>query len=79
MREHEPDTLTPLELDLDSEPITRPPRARPVWAWVRYGSMPIRVEAEIVAWTATAAAIRWTTPDGSIHRTWVWASAIAGR
>jgi hypothetical protein len=66
----QPDTLSPTELQLDKEPLTRRPVARPVKAWVRYGAVPLFVEAEAVAWTEHAVAIRWRTPEGE-HRAWV--------
>jgi hypothetical protein len=71
----EPDTLTDAQLDLNNEPLTTPRRARPVSAWVKYGNVHLEVEAEAVAWTARAVAIRWRSPEGPIHRAWVWAGA----
>lgn len=79
MRDSQPATLSPAELELDDEPLTKPPRAREVTAWVRYGDVPIRVDAEVVAWTSRAAAIRWRTPSGETHKAWVWASAVSSR
>ena len=79
MRETEPDSLTDAEMQRDTEPVTRTPVARPVTAWVRYGKMPMRVEAEAVAWTSNAVAIRWPGPDGVVHKAWVWASAVTAR
>jgi len=73
-----PDTLSALELELDSEPITRPPTARGVKVWVRYGTVPVIVDAEAVAWTAFAVAVRWPAPDGQTHKAWVWAAAVRG-
>jgi hypothetical protein len=75
----EPDSLTAEQLDLEHEPITRPPRARPVLAWVRYGRVHLQVEAEAAAWTGRAVAVVWRGPDGSVHRAWVWAGAVAER
>ena len=75
----EPDSLTDEQLDLDNEPLTTPRRARPVAAWVRYGNVNLQIDAEAVAWTARAAAIRWRAPDGSVHRAWVWAGAVTDR
>lgn len=74
-RGKEPETLSPVELELSEEPITRPPRAIPVSAWVRYGGIPMRVDAEATAWTSRAVAIVWRTPEG-LHRAWVWRSAV---
>jgi hypothetical protein len=78
MRGGTPDTLSDLELDLSHEPLTRSPVARLVRAWVRYGTVPLLVEAEAVAWTEYAVAILWPTPEGE-HRGWVWASAVRPR
>ena len=78
MRGKTPETLTPSELDLDREPLTRTPVSRPVKAWVRYAGVPLLVDAEAVAWTEFAVAIRWLSPDGE-HRAWVWTSAIRPR
>jgi hypothetical protein len=45
MRNGEPDTLTPAELSLDKEPMTRAPVAQPVRACVRYGPVPLLIDA----------------------------------
>lgn len=79
MRGSQPETLAPAELQLDGEPLTRAPVARPVRAWVRYGTVPLLIDAEAVAWTEHAVAIRWPGPDGAEHRAWVWASAVRPR
>jgi len=76
MRDHSPQSLTAAELDLDHEPITRPPRAVPCRAWVRYGTDAIRVEGLVTAWTARAMAVKWVTPDGHEHRAWLWSGAV---
>lgn len=78
MRGQTPDTLTAVELALDTEPLTRAPVPRPVRAWVRYAAVPIRVDAIAVAWTEHAVAIKWESPDGE-HRAWVWGSAVTAR
>jgi hypothetical protein len=70
-----PLTLTEQELQLDREPLTRAPVAKPVRAWVRYGSTPIEVDAEAVAWTSRAVAIRWMNGE-ALDRAWVWAGAV---
>lgn len=72
----QPDTLTDAELDLENEPLTRTPKARPVKVWVRYGSAPLLVDAELVAWTSRAAAVRWKVGDAQ-HKAWVWGSAVS--
>lgn len=78
MHGSQPETLSPLELDLATEPLTRTPVGRLVRAWVRFGGVPLLIEAEAVAWTEHAVAIRWRSPEGE-HRAWVWASAVRGR
>jgi len=72
----EPFTLTNDELELATEPLTKTPVPRPVRAWVRFGPVALKVDAEAVAWTGRAVAIKWTMPSGAEHRAWVWASAI---
>lgn len=74
-----PESLTDAELEKEVQPVTRTPVALPVWAWVRYQAGPVRVEAEAVAWTPRAVAVRWSTPDGRTDRAWVWASAVERR
>jgi hypothetical protein len=73
-----PQTLSPLELQLSVEPLTKAPVPRPVKAWVRYGTEPVLVEAVAVAWTEHAVAIKWQTP-GAEHHAWVWGSAVRSR
>ena len=75
----EPFTLTDAELELATEQLTRTPIPRPVRAWVRFGSRALKVDAEAVAWTGRAVAIRWTMASGAEHRAWVWASAVEPR
>lgn len=75
----EPLTLTPEELELDVEPLTKTPVPRPVRAWVRFGPHAMKVDAEAVAWTGRAVAIKWTMPSGIEHQAWVWASAVEPR
>lgn len=79
MRDHPPQTLTPAELDLEHEPLTRPPQPIPCTAWVRYGNDAMRIEGTITAWTARAVAVKWTTPDDAEHRAWLWSSAVQTR
>lgn len=77
--ENEPDTLQPSELELETEPLTRSPTARPVRACVRYAGTAVWVDALATAWTEHAVAIKWRTPSGGEHRAWVWASAVRKR
>ena len=71
-----PSASPPLELQLDVYPLTRTPRPERVIAWVRYPAAALQVEAEVVAWTPRAVAIRWPGPDGVEQKVWVWASAV---
>ena len=74
-----PLSLTSEELELATEPLTRTPAPRRVRAWVRFGAVAMKVDAEAVAWTGRAVAIRWIMPSGAEHRAWVWASAVEPR
>ena len=78
MRDGTPESLTSRELELKTEPLTRTPEPLPVYAWVRYGAIGIRVKGRAVAWTAKAVAVEWDAPAGP-HRAWVWASAVDRR
>ncbi len=79
MRTGAPETLGPAQLELDQQPITKPPHAREGRAWVRYGEHVVQIDVEIVAWTDRACAVRWPGPSGQEHRAWVWASAVTLR
>jgi hypothetical protein len=60
-------------LDLENEPLAKPPHAGSARVWVRYGGMAIRAEAELVAWTSTAASVPVGHPERAMpHRAWVW-------
>jgi hypothetical protein len=79
MRDKLPISLSDQELELHIQPMTRTPKPEPVMVWVRYGTIPLHIEAELVGWTSRACAVRWTTQTGIIHRAWVWASAVEKR
>jgi hypothetical protein len=79
MRDHPPQSLTAAELDLEHEPVTKPPRALPCTAWVRYGVASICVDGLLLAWTDRAAAVQWRTPDDRVDRAWLWRSAVSPR
>jgi len=78
MRGAHPESLSNVELELETEPLTRIPVPRPVRAWVRYGNIRIHVDAVVTAWTTQAVAIKWESPDGE-HRAWVWSNAVVER
>lgn len=43
------ETLTPEELQLKQTPMTKDPRPRTVRVWVRFGGIPVRVDAKACA------------------------------
>ncbi|PNW09516.1 hypothetical protein C1632_10160 [Microbacterium testaceum] len=71
-------TLSPAELELDSEPVTIDPHPKPVLAWVRFGATPLRVDAEACRWTSRAVGIRFTVGQEQLQA-WVWNSAVSER
>lgn len=76
MRDGKPASLSDAELELDRLPLTRTPQPERVRVWIHYGDAALRIEAELVAWTPRACAVRWQTNEGHEHRAWVWASAV---
>lgn len=72
----QPSSLTPAELELDRLPLTRTPKPQRVKVWVHYGEVALRIDAELVAWTPRACAVRWRTEAGEEHKAWVWGSAV---
>lgn len=69
-------TLSSTELRLDEVPLTVDPRPRrKVRAWVRFGSVPVRVEALAARWTAEAVGIIFHVENVE-YRCWVWAGAV---
>ena len=69
-------TLTPMELQLSEVPLTIDPRPRrKVKAWVRFGTVPVRVEAVAARWTPDVVGIVFTVGDVE-HRCWVWSGAV---
>ena len=78
-RGHSPVSLTNEELELTTQALTKTPVPKPVRAWVHFGPVAVKVDAEVVAWTDRAVAIRWTMASGAEHRAWVWVSAVEPR
>jgi len=72
-----PMTLGSEELALNRVALTKTPKPLEVRVWVRYPGGPLQVEAEAVAWTSRAVAVRWKCGD-VVHKAWVWASAVEG-
>lgn len=76
MAESTPHTLTDRELELDREPLTRAPIAKPCRAWIRYDDQAALLDVEAVEWTEHAVHVRWITPAGQKQHAWVWSSAV---
>ena len=74
MRDKTPLSLSEVELELETYPLTKTPKPLAVKVWVHYDNIAIKVEARAVAWTSRAVAVEWDAPGGR-HRAWVWASA----
>lgn len=68
-------SLTPQELELDRLPLTITPTPERVRAWVHFGEVAVRVDAEALRWTPRAIGIRFSVGDRPM-KTWVWASAV---
>jgi hypothetical protein len=69
--------LTAAELDVENCRPTDFPEPRRVYAWVRYPSKAIRVQAHAIAYTRTAVKIRFLEPLIKIQREgWVWLNAV---
>lgn len=69
-------SLTPLELRLDQVPLTIDPQPRrKVRAWVRFGAVPVQVDAVAARWTPDAVGIVFRIDDVE-HRCWVWSGAV---
>lgn len=68
-------SLSPEELDLGREPMTRDPAPRrKVRAWVRFGPHAAQIEGVVHCWTGRALGIAFTVGEKEL-RAWVWASA----
>lgn len=77
MLRQEPVSLTAAELRPSAKPVTRAERPVRVWAWVRYPSQAVRVQALADAWTDLAVRITYREPFIASDRTiWVWANAV---
>lgn len=69
-------TLTPTELCLDEVPLTVDPKPRrKVKAWVRFGDVPVRVDALAARWTPDAIGIVFHIEKAE-YRCWVWVGAV---
>ena len=69
--------LTAAELDVENCRPTDFPEPRWVYAWIRYPSKAIRIQAHAIAYTRTAVKIRFFEPLILIHREgWVWLISV---
>lgn len=68
-------TLAKIELELERLAVTTDPKPETVRAWVRFGAVPVRVDAEACMWTVNAVAIRFRANDRE-HKCWVWRGAV---
>jgi hypothetical protein len=69
--------LTAAELDVENCQPADFPEPRCVYAWIRYPSKAIRIQAHAIAYTRTAVKIRFLEPLIKIQREgWVWLSAV---
>ena len=69
--------LTAAELDVTNVTPKDFPEPRRVYAWIRYPSKAIRIQAHAVSYTRTAVKIRFQEPLIKIQREgWVWLSAV---
>lgn len=69
-------SLSAEELRLDEVPITIDPRpSRKVRAWVRFGDVPVRVDAVAVRWTPDAGGIEFLVGE-NVNRCWIWNGAV---
>jgi hypothetical protein len=76
MRE-EPMLLTAAELQLRQNPPKDFDQPRRVYAWVRYPTQAVRVQAHAISWTRTAVKIRFLEPHIDAWREgWVWRNAV---
>lgn len=68
-------TLSRRELDLESQPLTIDPDPKPVLAWVRFFSEPVRVRGWACRWTPKAVGVKFDA-GGKELTTWVWQDAV---
>lgn len=68
-------TLSAEELELDRLTVTIDPIPKPVKVWVRFGGIPVRVDAEACRWTSKAVGVRFRVGERE-HRCWVWMGAL---
>lgn len=74
-REKPLQSLSDRELQLDVAPLTIHPKPIRAKAWVRFGSIPMHVDCQIVRTTQAAAGISFTIRDKTF-RCWVWGNAV---
>lgn len=74
-RDHPLQSLTPKELQLDTNLVTIYPKPIRAKAWVRFAAIPHHVDCWIHRTTADAAAISFTIRDQTF-RCWIWGNAV---
>ena len=68
--------LSPLEVDLATQPARSNGGPVPVRAWVQLAPAPVRLEGVAVEWNDAAVHVELVDDHGRRHRLWVWASAV---
>ncbi|KQZ22315.1 hypothetical protein [Microbacterium sp. Root553] len=68
-------SLTDREIGATEQPMTIYPRPKRVRAWVRFGVVPVRVDASLLRSTPLAAGIEFRAEDQTF-RCWVWGNAV---
>jgi len=68
--------LSPVEVDLASNPARSANAPVAVRAWVHFSPSPARLEGVAIEWTDTAVHVEVADEAGRRHRLWVWASAV---
>jgi hypothetical protein len=68
--------LSPIEVDLATQPVRSPSTPIPIRAWVHFTPQPAQLQGVAVEWTDTAVNVELVDAAGRSHRLWVWASAV---
>ncbi|WP_439593811.1 hypothetical protein [Microbacterium sp.] len=69
-------SLTEMERQADTLPVTRDPQPKRCHAWVRFGPHPMLVDAKVAVWNDVACGVVFHVGDKEF-RCWVWASAVS--
>ena len=68
--------LSPIEVDLSTQPVRAHSTPIPIRAWVHFTAAPAQLEGVAVEWTDTAVHVELVDTAGRRHRLWAWASAV---